>query len=73
MTSIKVLHGQPTPEELAAVLAVVSSRAAATAAAAAMGQQAGGGPASTWADRSAAVRRLPKPGRHAWRTSAWAQ
>ncbi|WP_082598267.1 acyl-CoA carboxylase epsilon subunit [Kitasatospora sp. Root107] len=33
MTPIQVLHGQPTPEELATVLAVVSARAAAAQAA----------------------------------------
>jgi Acyl-CoA carboxylase epsilon subunit len=34
MAPIQVLHGQPTPEELATVLAVVHSRAAAAQAAA---------------------------------------
>ncbi|WP_189600583.1 acyl-CoA carboxylase subunit epsilon, partial [Streptomyces lateritius] len=38
---IKVVRGNPTPEELAAALAVVQARAAARAAASA----AGGGPA----------------------------
>ncbi|MCD0481828.1 acyl-CoA carboxylase epsilon subunit [Streptacidiphilus sp. ASG 303] len=72
MTPVKVLHGQPTPEELAAVMAVVSARAAAAAAAAAA-QRTAGGPASAWADRAAAMRRMPAPGPHAWRTSGWAR
>ncbi|MFJ6214532.1 acyl-CoA carboxylase epsilon subunit [Streptomyces sp. NPDC092296] len=71
MPPIKVLHGQPTPEELAAVMAVVSARAAASAAAARDG--AGGGPVSAWSDRAAAMRRMPRPGPYAWRTSAWAR
>jgi hypothetical protein len=70
MTGFKVLHGQPTAEELAVVLAVVSSRAAAAAAAAAA-QRITGGPASAWADRSTSMSRLPRPGHNAWRASAW--
>ncbi|GAA2101546.1 hypothetical protein GCM10009759_35360 [Kitasatospora saccharophila] len=64
MTPIQVLHGQPTPEELATVLAVVQSRAA--------GRAATGparGPASAWTART--PRHLPAPGPHAWRTSLW--
>ncbi|BAJ28791.1 MULTISPECIES: acyl-CoA carboxylase subunit epsilon [Kitasatospora] len=64
MTPIQVLHGQPTPEELATVLAVVQSRAATRAAA---GPAAG--PASSWTVR--VPRPLPAPGPHAWRTSLW--
>ena len=55
MPPIKVLHGQPSPEELAAVLAVVSARV------------------SVWTDRARTIRRSPRPGAHAWRTSAWAR
>ncbi|UNO43870.1 acyl-CoA carboxylase subunit epsilon [Streptomyces sp. MST-110588] len=65
---IKVLRGNPTPEELAAALAVVQARAAAVAAVAP-------GPERTdqWADPAATVpgRRLPHPGPRAWRTSYW--
>ena len=67
MPPIKVLHGQPSPEELAAVLAVVSARAAAYAARADDADQA-----SVWSDRARAMRRTGRPGAHAWRTSAWA-
>ena len=69
MPPIKVLHGQPSPEELAAVLAVVSARAAASAAARAEDAAA----ASVWSDRARAMRRPPRPGAHAWRTSTWAR
>ncbi|MDQ1012410.1 hypothetical protein QFZ82_006895 [Streptomyces sp. V4I23] len=53
MDSIEVLYGRPTPEELAAVVAVLRIRAAHAAAAT--------GPAtlrtgrSAWADRAAAI------------------
>jgi hypothetical protein len=67
MAPIRVLHGQPNPEELAAVLAVVSARAAAGSAAAPEHPSAG-----VWRDRAALVRRMPHPGPNAWRTSAWA-
>ncbi|MEZ0065310.1 hypothetical protein ABIA32_001306 [Streptacidiphilus sp. MAP12-20] len=67
MAPIRVLHGQPNPEELAAVLAVVSARAAARPAAA--HEDA---PAGVWRDRAAAMRRMPRPAPQAWRTSTWA-
>jgi len=71
MPPIQVLHGQPTPEELATVLAVVSARAAAAQAAAEAARRAGG-PASAWNDRARRLRHAPKPGLNAWRTSGWA-
>jgi hypothetical protein len=82
MTPVKVLHGHPTPEELAAVLAVVAARAAAAASAATADAAArdsdersgrGGGRASAWSDHEAALRRMPRPGPYAWRTSGWAR
>ncbi|MFJ8044668.1 acyl-CoA carboxylase subunit epsilon [Kitasatospora sp. NPDC096147] len=72
MSPIQVLHGQPTPEELATVLAVVSARAAAAASAAEAARRAGGGPASAWNDRARRMRQAPAAGPHAWRTSGWA-
>lgn len=72
MTEIQVLHGHPTPEELATVLAVVSARAAAGQAAAEAARRAGGGPASAWNDRARRMRHTPKPGLNVWRTSGWA-
>jgi hypothetical protein len=72
MTEFQVLHGQPTPEELATVLAVVQARAAAGQAALDAAGTASG-PASPWTDRTRAMRPLPRPGSHAWRTSGWAR
>ncbi|MGW3038740.1 acyl-CoA carboxylase subunit epsilon [Kitasatospora sp. NPDC001159] len=72
MSAIHVLHGQPTPEELATVLAVVQARAAATQAAAEAARLAGVGPASLWSDRSRLLRPAVRPGVNAWRTSGWA-
>ncbi|MFF5129094.1 acyl-CoA carboxylase subunit epsilon [Streptomyces syringium] len=65
---IKVVRGNPTPEELAAALAVVQARAAARAAAAPEGEAR-----PEWADpaRLVASRRVPHRGPHAWRTSYW--
>lgn len=67
---IKVVRGNPTPEELAAALAVVQARAAATAAAAAEG----GGPGipEGWSDPARialAVRHRPGP--RSWARSYW--
>ncbi|MEV4559400.1 acyl-CoA carboxylase subunit epsilon [Kitasatospora sp. NPDC049285] len=65
MTPIQVLHGQPTPEELATVLAVVQARAAAS-----RNTATASGPATTWTTHSPR-RTLPTPGPTAWRTSLW--
>jgi hypothetical protein len=67
MSPIKVLHGRPSPEELAAVLAVVSARAAANAA-----RTDDAAPANEWTSRARTMRRPLRPGPHAWRSSAWA-
>ncbi|MFJ7910268.1 acyl-CoA carboxylase epsilon subunit [Kitasatospora sp. NPDC096204] len=72
MSPIHVLHGQPTPEELATVLAVVQARAAAARAAAEAARLAGVGPASPWNDRARLLRPAVRPGVNAWRTSGWA-
>ncbi|MFC5719013.1 acyl-CoA carboxylase epsilon subunit [Streptomyces gamaensis] len=67
---IKVVRGNPTPEELAAALAVVQARAAA-------GRRGGGagagGARAEWADpaRRLAAARTPRPGPRAWRTAYW--
>ncbi|MFI2347490.1 acyl-CoA carboxylase epsilon subunit [Streptomyces sp. NPDC019443] len=52
MPPIKVLYGQPTPEELAAVIAVVQARAATVAAAPEPPRRP---PVSAWTDRAAAI------------------
>ncbi|MEE1927870.1 acyl-CoA carboxylase subunit epsilon [Streptomyces sp. TRM 70351] len=64
---IKVVRGNPTPEELAAALAVVQARAAAAASA-----ESGARNVSGWSDPARLVpRRLPHPGPGAWRTTFW--
>ncbi|MET9736501.1 acyl-CoA carboxylase epsilon subunit [Streptomyces sp. NPDC006458] len=66
--TIKVVRGNPTPEELAAALAVVRARAAA-ADAAAPGAPA---PRASWSDPSRiAARHVPQPSRTAWARSFW--
>ncbi|WP_228718725.1 acyl-CoA carboxylase subunit epsilon [Kitasatospora acidiphila] len=72
MSEIHVLHGQPTPEELATVLAVVQTRAAAAQAAREAAARVASGPASPWTDRSRTMRSAPHPGPNVWRTSGWA-
>jgi Acyl-CoA carboxylase epsilon subunit len=61
---LRIVRGEPTPEELAALTAVLAAAA-------------GGGeepeperPRSLWADRTSLVRRPLVPGRGAWRASA---
>ena len=64
---IKVERGRPTPEELAAVVALVQARAAAA-------EPAADGPSrrAVWADPGRNLpRRVPAPGPGAWRTSVW--
>ncbi|MFJ8926769.1 MULTISPECIES: acyl-CoA carboxylase subunit epsilon [unclassified Streptomyces] len=64
---IKVVRGNPTPEELAAALAVVQARAAAVpdAPAATAGRDA-------WSDPSRIARhRLPAPGASSWSRTYW--
>ncbi|MFI8997392.1 acyl-CoA carboxylase subunit epsilon [Streptomyces sp. NPDC053542] len=65
---IKVVRGNPTPEELAATLAVVQARAAAAAhtAPAAPGRQ------DSWSDPARlGTHRLPAPGPAAWARTYW--
>ncbi|MBD0711062.1 MULTISPECIES: acyl-CoA carboxylase epsilon subunit [unclassified Streptomyces] len=67
---IRVVRGNPTPEELAAALAVVQARAAAVAAAAARS----GAPAAPegWSDPSRIARSVrQRPGPKAWARTYW--
>jgi hypothetical protein len=59
---LRVVRGEPTAEELAAVVAVVTARSTARGEAT---------PRSVWTDRALLVRRFPDPGPGAWRTSGW--
>ncbi|MFF7655516.1 acyl-CoA carboxylase epsilon subunit [Streptomyces sp. NPDC007983] len=65
---IRIVRGNPTPEELAAALAVVQARAAAASAAA-----QGEGVPEEWSDpaRTIPSHRVPQPGPKAWRTTYW--
>ncbi|MFI6339671.1 acyl-CoA carboxylase epsilon subunit [Streptomyces sp. NPDC050535] len=66
--TIKVVRGNPTPEELAAALAVVRVRAAAAASA----PSGAPGTRDAWADPArVAARRLPQPGPTAWGRTYW--
>ncbi|GAA2479955.1 acyl-CoA carboxylase epsilon subunit [Streptomyces gobitricini] len=66
---IKVLRGNPTPEELAAALAVVQARAAATASAASGGAER---VPEGWSDPSRIARSSrPHPGPRSWARSYW--
>ncbi|WP_093776853.1 acyl-CoA carboxylase epsilon subunit [Streptomyces sp. yr375] len=66
--TIKVLRGNPTPEELAAALAVVRARAAA---AIPMPSDAPT-PRDAWSDPSRiATRRVPQPSAAAWTRTYW--
>jgi hypothetical protein len=62
---LRLVRGQASPEELAAVVAVLSAASAGTTQ----------GPAprhtSRWSSRERAVRRPHTPGQGAWRASAW--
>jgi hypothetical protein len=61
--ALQVVRGEPTREEVAALVAVVAASAAAPAG---QGATAGRG----WANRSALLRRPTAPGPGAWRASA---
>ncbi len=66
--TIKVVRGNPTPEELAAALAVVRARAAAVAAL----PSGAPVPRDSWADPARiAGHRVPRPGPAAWARTYW--
>lgn len=59
---LRVVRGEPTPVELAALVAVLAARAAAG--------PGPPGPRSAWADPAARLGVPPAPGPSAWRRSA---
>ena len=63
---LRIVRGDPSPEELAALTAVL---AAASGGAETAEEDAG--PASAWTERESLVRRPPTPGPNAWRMSGW--
>ncbi|PPS84477.1 acyl-CoA carboxylase subunit epsilon [Streptomyces sp. MH60] len=65
--TIKVVRGNPTPEELAAALTVVRARAATAAS-----EPTTEPPRDTWSDPSRiAAHRLPHPGPTSWGRTYW--
>ncbi|MER6504352.1 acyl-CoA carboxylase subunit epsilon [Streptomyces sp. NPDC001455] len=69
---IKVVRGNPTPEELAAALTVVRARAAATTAAASDASSGRSALPGQWADPGRIARRARHvPGPRAWARTYW--
>jgi hypothetical protein len=64
---LRVLKGDPSPEELAALVAVVSALAAGAAETASRRQR---GPRSEWSARHRLLRRPHRHGPGVWRSSA---
>jgi Acyl-CoA carboxylase epsilon subunit len=65
---LRVIRGDATDEEIAALLTVIAARGGS----ARTGAQTGGdAPASAWSDHDAGLRRPHQPGPGAWRASAW--
>jgi hypothetical protein len=67
--ALRVVSGDATPEEVAAILAVVAARSAAGAAGG-----SGDDSARTWSAHGYAHRHIRgsfAPGRHGWKTSYW--
>jgi len=61
---LRIVRGDPTPDELAAItvaLSVLTRR----------DPERASPPAGGWSDLSLRIRRIPAPGPGAWRNSAW--
>jgi len=65
--ALRVVKGDPTPEELAALVAVVAARSAAAAAASTAVRPT----RSEWGHPARAVRGTHRPGPDQWRRSSW--
>ena len=65
---LRVVRGDPTEEEIAALITVIAARARQRAAARRRHQKV---PGSAWTDRSRLVRQPVPAGPGAWRASAW--
>ena len=61
---LRIVRGEPTDEELAALVAVLGARSAAPAPAMTEAP-------SVWRDRSALLRKPVHPGPGAWRAATW--
>ncbi|WP_229051714.1 acyl-CoA carboxylase subunit epsilon [Aeromicrobium sp. Leaf350] len=66
--ALRVVKGDPTPEELAALVAVLAARSAAAADAAARTRKP---VRSEWGHPARAVRGVHRPGADQWRRSSW--
>jgi hypothetical protein len=64
---LRVVRGDPSPDELAALVTVIAARVQQRAAARRRPELRH----SVWTDRSRLVRQPVRPGRGAWRASAW--
>jgi Acyl-CoA carboxylase epsilon subunit len=65
---LRVVRGNATPEEIAALAAVLTARSGSAAGAARLPVRPAGG---AWSDRSRQLRRPLHPGPGAWRRSGW--
>ena len=61
---LRVVRGNPTHDELAALVAVVAARRAGAAE-----DTSSAVPRSGWTDRSRALRGIHRPGPHGWRSA----
>lgn len=62
---LRVVSGDPTPDELAAVTVVLAALARSGE------RPTSPPPAGGWTDLSLRIRRVPAPGPGAWRSAAW--
>jgi hypothetical protein len=69
---LRLIRGDASPEEVAAVVAVLTARGARFAGATAGGATSPAPPVSAWADPSLAMRRGTHPAPGAWRLSGHA-
>lgn len=69
--ALRVIRGDASAEEIAALLAVVMARSRRPAPGTAAGTAAGERPISVWSDRARALRRPLYPGPGAWAASGW--
>lgn len=66
---LRVVRGNPSPEQVAALVAVLAARARTAEAVRSASRPAR--PPSAWADRARLLRTDPPRGPGAWRRSAW--
>ena len=62
---LRIVSGDPTPDELAAVTVVLSALRRTA------GEPDQPAPVGGWSDLSLRIRRVPAPGPGAWRSAAW--